>query len=349
MKNKSLESVPCKKKVFFFLIFSICYFFSFYVYAASFEDIRKRGYVKCGISYKIPGFEVFTSKGTYEGFDTDICRALAVSLFGTKERLEFIEVTPDSQYESLKEEKVDILITVTPEDFETDVLTGIEFTPPLFFDSWGFLVKQKSFIQHVDNINNVKVCLVNRPLYQKNISAFFKERNFRLQLVKSNSLRMASLAFEKGECDAFFGQRVHLLAFAAIQKEIEEKYRFIEIPKTKVVLASAVDQKDVYWLEFVRWVINFLISAEEVGISQDNIQKLLKDQSPILEEYVKEAEVVAKAMHLARDWAIQVIINVGNYGDIFQRNFKFLYSKKFERGLNNLWKEGGLIYSPSLK
>lgn len=310
-----------------------------------FERVKKAGLVKCGISYKIPGFASYTSKGDLKGFDADLCKAVAITVFGDSKRVQFIEIFPSEEYDALTQGKIDLLATSTPNSFQSDVLKHIEFSPPVFFDVQGFLVIKSMRINTLEDLRGVRVCVPNVRGQLLNLDGYFKNKGFSYVPVVAPTLREASKRYLDGKCEAFFGEKSQLLAFLTLIGSQAQKSMFYQIPGSKVVLSPAVAQGDPSWLEIVRWTMNVLIYAEELGINSKNIKELETFRNPLFSELKKNTEGTAAALGVSSEWVTNLIETIGNYGEIYERNFGYLEPLGLVRGLNKLWRDGGLIYS----
>ena len=310
-----------------------------------FDRVKKAGLVKCGISYKIPGFASYDAKGDLQGFDVDLCKAVATTVFGDPKRVQFIEVLPSRQYDALTKGKIDLLATSTPNSFRNDVVKHIEFAPPVFFDKQGFLVSKSVGIKTIEDFKGVRVCVPNTQEKLKQLDDFFKNRDALYMPIVESTLREASKSYLDGKCEAFFGEKCQLLAFLALMGAQAQKSEFYQIPGLKVILSPAVAEGDSSWLEIVSWTMNLLIFAEELGINSKNIKSLETFQNPLFSELMRNTQGTSTALNVAPAWVINLIETIGNYGEIYARNFGYLEPLGLTRELNKLWLNGGLIYS----
>lgn len=310
-----------------------------------FDRVKKAGFVKCGISYKIPGFASYDAQENLQGFDVDLCKAVAITIFGDQNRVQFIEVLPSRQYDALKKGEIDLLATSTSNMFQSDTLKHIEFSSPVFFDTEGFLVSKSLGTKTVEDIKDVRVCVPNIPEKRAHLDDFFKKKGITYLPIVKPTLRDSSKSYLDGNCEVFFGESSQLLAFLTLIGSQAQNSKFYRIPGSKIILSAAVAEGDQSWLEIVRWTINLLIFAEELGINSKNIKQLEKFKNSLFTELMERTQGTGKALGVSPLWVTNLIEIVGNYGEIYARNFGYMEPLGLVRGLNKLWFNGGLIYS----
>lgn len=307
------------------------------------NNIKKRGYLKCGVSEGLVGFSIINDDGTWSGFDVDICRAIGAAIFNDDVHVRYIPLSATDRFVALQTGEVDVLSRNTTWTLTRDVEQGMIFTTTVFYDGQGFLVRKSSGITSTDQLNNVTICCNSGTTSELNVTDFFNEHNFRYQILTFPEDPEAVAAYDSGRCDVYTADRS---ALAAQRLRMRKPDDHILLPETisKEPLAPAVRKDDSAWEDLVRWVIFGLMNAEENGISQENLDQQLQSNIGAVRRLLGVSVNLGRYLGLKHDFLYQALKVTGNYGEIYERNVGEISKLKLPRGLNNQWNNGGIIY-----
>lgn len=309
-------------------------------------EIRSRGKLLCGINPDLLGFSKQTEAGTWVGLDADFCRAVAAAVFGDASKVEFITVDTASRFDALKSGKIDLLARNTTWTMDRDVALGLEFAGILYIDGQGFMTSDERGLVSAQQLAGLKVCVESGTTSEANAAYYFKSHDSSAELKSFPSRPAMMEAYGKGECDAVSGDRTSLFAQRAGLAEPEQNAVLPEVI-SKEPLGPVVLQEDREWIETVRWTLAGLINAEEVGLTKElaaGDAPLEGDQARLVEGAGKNGE----ALGLAPTWLRDVVKSVGNYGEMFEADLGKGSPLGMERGINALWKRGGVLYAPPM-
>ncbi|MBF13031.1 MAG: amino acid ABC transporter substrate-binding protein [Legionellales bacterium] len=310
------------------------------------DAIHERAYLRCGVSTGFTGFSSIDEHGQWIGFDVDFCRALSAALFNDPSRVEFVPLTNKDRFLSLNKGHIDVLSRVTSWNFKRDTSLGVVFSAISFYDGQSVMVDAASNIQTLADLDQKSVCLITGSTTERNLFERVDQMGLSIEPVIFTTASAMMRAYQLNRCDAITTDRVSL---EIIQQEIttpDRQHRVLDEYIAKEPLAVAVGRQDMDWLLLTRWVMYVMIIAEEWGINQMNVNEWFdSDALPNSQRRFLNGGGYheLQAMGLKPGWVKQVIELVGNYSDVFQRNFKPLGIK---RDLNRLWVDGGLLYAP---
>lgn len=309
--------------------------------------IKTRAKVRCGVSDGVPGFSVKDADGRWSGMDVDFCRALASAVLGDSGKVEFISLAAAARFPSLKSGDIDVLVRNTTWTLEREATLEVIFTGVIYYDGQGFLVSAKSGVHDISQLNGTPICVVKGTTHETNLAKDFRARNFDCQPIVVETQEKAAEALFSGRCRAFTSERPQLTAMRLIAPGGPEEYAILSDQISKEPLGPVVRRGDDEWFTVVRWVLFALIRAEEAGITQSNVRSMLEDKTdPATQRWLEQDAIISRALTVPVGWTARAVESVGNYGEMFDRNFGSKSSLKLERGLNNLWNRGGLMYSP---
>ncbi len=317
-------------------------------FANTIDSIKNRGYLNCGVSEGLNGFSVPNARGEWSGFDVDICKAVAAAIFSDTSKIKYFPTSLKNRFDFLSERKIDLLSRNTSRNFSREVTYNVEFAPVVYFDTQGVLVKKNSGIGKVSDLDNKKICVKNNTTTQENLIDYFKLHKLRLRQVRFDNNDQLFLAFMKKRCVAVTSDITTLISERNKFKSANS-YKILKKRIEKEPLAPVVLAGDKKWKDLVSWTIYSLIWAEELGINSSNITSMKKSSDPRVQRFFGASFNFEKILGVSNNWTGEVISKVGNYAEIFERNLGKKSSLKLERGLNSLWKDGGLLYSPPMK
>jgi len=311
------------------------------------DEIVRKGVLHCGVSTVFPGFSNPDEKGNWTGLNVDICRAVAAAVLGNASKVKFIPLTDKEGYTSLLSGDIDILMSNTSWTYTRDTALGVSFVGISYFDGQGFLVAKKSKIKAIQDMNDATVCVRAGTLDASSLALFYKQHLMEYKTFVVDSMDEAVKGFERGNCSVITGAQSQLYGIRLKLGKPESAAIFPNIIN-KEPLGPIVRQGDDGWFNIVKWTLYAMIDAEELGITSKNIEAMKKSKDPDILSFVGKAGAKGISLGLHDDWAFQIVKQVGNYGESYARNIGQFSPLKADRGLNTLWKKGGLLYAPPL-
>lgn len=314
------------------------------------DAIKKRGHLVCGVTTGLPGFAM-NKKGKWEGLDVDVCRAVASAVFGDGNKAKFVPLSAQQRFTAIQSGEVDVLTRNTTWTLGRDSSLGLNFAPTNYYDGQGFMVKTNPKIKNIFSFKGGKptVCVQQGTTTEQNLADFFRANKMTFKPVVMESLDELFKAFISGRCDIYTTDASGL---AAERTKVKDPSSLTILPDiiSKEPLAPAVRHGDDEWFDIVKWSVYALVAAEEFGISQGNVDSILKSsKDPKVKRFLGKTAGNGKALGLSDDWAYKIIKNVGNYGESFERHVGEKTPLGLPRGLNALWTKGGLQYSPPFR
>jgi general L-amino acid transport system substrate-binding protein len=311
------------------------------------ETVRANGVVRCGVGEGLPGISRKDEAGHWQGFDIDFCRAVAAAALGQADKVAFVPVTSANRFPVLLSGKIDLLMRSTTYTFDREAAIGVQFAGIIYYDGQGFLVPKKSGMRHLADLNGATICLGKRTTHVGSLAEYFGQRGWTYKPLALETLPEMMAAFFGGQCQALTSDRSQLAAIRMMAPGGPQEYDLLPEIISKEPLGPVVQRGNEKWLTLVKWVLLALIEAEERGVTQANVNTLFTTSTdPGLRNFLASDGLPEKALGISPGWVVRVIEAVGNYGEIFERNLGSQSALKLERGLNRLWTQGGLMYSP---
>lgn len=316
---------------------------------ATLDAVKKKGFVQCGISDGLPGFSYADAKGKYVGLDVDVCRAVAAAVFGDAEKVKYSPLTAKERFTALQSGEVDILSRNTTWTSSRDAAMGLNFTGVTYYDGQGFLVNKKLGVASARELDGATVCIQAGTTTELNLADYFRAHNLKFTPITYDTSDESAKSLESGRCDVLTSDQSQLYA-QRIKLAAPDDYVVLPEVISKEPLGPAVRQGDEEWFDVVRWTLYAQLNAEELGVSSANVEELAKStKNPDIARLLGAEGEYGKDLKLNKDWAVQIVKQVGNYGEIFERNVGAGSQLKIERGLNALWNKGGLQYAPPVR
>jgi general L-amino acid transport system substrate-binding protein len=309
------------------------------------NKIKQAGAVVCGVNTGLAGFGQPDSQGRYSGFDIDICKAIAAAVFGDPEKVKYVPLTAQQRFTALQSGEVDVLSRNTTYTLQRDAELGLNFAPVVFYDGQGFMVSTKLGVKSAKELNGATVCVQPGTTTELNLADYFRANNMQFKPLVIEKLDEVVSAYLSGRCDVFTTDRSGLAGVRIGRTPNPDEQVILPETISKEPLAPAVRQGDDQWADIVRWVVYALIEAEEKGITAQNVDEKAKSEDPDVKRMLGATPGMGKALGLDEKWAYNAIKAVGNYGQIFERNVGDKSPLKLNRGLNDLWTRGGLMYA----
>jgi general L-amino acid transport system substrate-binding protein len=311
------------------------------------NDVKKAGYIKCGVSTGIPGFSNPDRQGNWSGLDVDICRALAAAVLGSADKVRYIPLTPKDRFNALQSAEIDVLSRVTTWTHSRDTTLDIIFAGVSFYDGQGFMVSSESGIKSPAELKGAAICVQSGTTSAQNLADYFREIELSYQPVTFSSSDQAFNAFKAGGCNAVTADLSQLYA-QRTKLDDPASASILAAVISKEPLGPAVRQDDMQWYNIVKWTLFTLVNAEELGVNSTNVDELKKSKKPVIQRMLGVNSDTGAPMGLEADWAYRLIKQVGNYQEIFDRNVGKDSKLNIDRGLNSLWNKGGILFAPPL-
>ncbi len=313
--------------------------------APTLDGVRRKGFVQCGVSTGIAGFSTADAQGQWRGLDVDVCRAIAAAVLGDATKVRFTPLTAAQRFTALQTGEIDVLSRNTTITFQRDIQLGIEFPATNWYDGSGFLVRKALGAKSVKDLDGATICMTPGTTNELDVADYFRKNKLTFTPVVIERLEEATNAYFAGRCDAFAQDQSSLAAVRERAPSPAEHVLLSEVI-SKAPFGPGVMANDMRWVEVVRWSVFAMIDAEELGLSSTTIEQALASDDPDVQRFVGKTDGLGAMLGLDADWAVQIVRQVGNYAESFDRNIKPL---GIERGINRLWKDGGILYVPALR
>ena len=312
------------------------------------EEVEKRGYLRCGVSTLTPGFSSLDADGRWTGLDVDICRAVAAAVLGDANKVEYLPLAENEAFTALLSEEVDLLSRHSTWTFARDSGLAVHFAGISYYDGQGFLVASKLAARRALDLKKVRICSPVGAASEQNLIDYLASNQIEYQLVPYDTLDLAVKGFEGDGCEVLSMQQSQLYG---LRLGLANPERAAILPDliSKEPLGPVVRQGDDAWLNIVKWSLYAMINGEESGLSSQQVDKAKSSSRLDVRRRCGLEGPGCKGLGMKDDWAWQVIRQVGNYGEVFDRNFGPNSAVKVDRGLNNLWSKGGLQYAPPFR
>src|SRR5436309_12888346 len=319
---------------------------------ATLDKVKQAGQISCGVGTGIAGFGAPDSQGRWAGFNIDICRALSAAIFGAADKVKYVPLTAQQRFTALQSGEVDLLSNNTTDTLQRDTALGLNFAPVVFYDGQGFLVNKKLGVKSAKELNGATVCVAPGTTTELNLADYFRGTKMSFKPVVIEKVEEIRAAFFSGRCDVYTTDASGLYATRAANVPPPAKPDdFVILPEiiSKEPLAPAVRHGDNQFADIVRWTQYAMIEAEEYGINSKNVDEMLKSDNPSIKRILGVTPGMGKALGVDEKWVYNIIKQVGNYGESYERNVGQGSILKIDRGLNKLWTQGGLQYAPPIR
>ena len=310
------------------------------------ENVRGRGYLQCGVNTGLAGFSQPDSKGVWRGLDVDLCRGVAAAVFGDATRVRYTPLTSQQRFTALQSGEIDLLARNTTWSITRDTGLGLNFVGVNYYDGQGFIVPKKLNVKSAKELNGATICVQPGTTNELNLADYFRAHKMKFKPVVIEKLEEVLNAYFAGRCDVYTTDVSGLVAIRASRTPNPADHVILPDIISKEPLGPAVRHGDDRWFDIVKWSLYAMIEAEELGLTSKTVDQHLKSASPSIQRFVGAIGDIGKGLGLGNRWAYNIVKQVGNYGESFDRNLAPL---GFERGLNRLWNQGGLIYAPPIR
>ena len=315
----------------------------------TFQQVVDRGVLRCAGNQSVPGFGYINpDTNEFEGFDIDFCKAVAAAVLGDANAIEVRPTTANERFPVLQAGEVDVLFRNTTWTISRDTSLGLEFGPTTFYDGQGMMVRAADGITTLEDLDGGTICVQSGTTTEKNLADVFRARGIDFTPLVFDGADPTREAYEQGQCDGFTTDKSGLVSQLVLLSD-PAAHVILEETMSKEPLAPAVRHGDNNWYDIVKWTVFCTINAEELGIASDNVDTFLGGEDPVIQNLMGETGDLGLALGLSADFCYQVIAQVGNYGEIYNRNLGPDTPFNVPRGLNDLYTNGGLLYSPPFR
>jgi len=311
----------------------------------TFDAVKARGKVICGTSTGVSGFSAPDSQGKWSGIDVDVCRAVAAAMFGDASKFEVVALTPVQRFTALQSGEIDVLTRNTTLTLQRDTSLGLNAVAVNFYDGQGFMVPVKLGVKSAKELNGATVCVQPGTTTELNLADYFRANNLQFKPVVIEKQDEVVGAYVSGRCDVLTTDRSQLASVRATQTPKPEDHMLLPEVISKEPLGPMVRHGDDQWMDVVRWSLFAMIEGEEYGITSKNVDDMLKSNDPNVKRILGATPGMGKALGVDEKWAYTIIKQVGNYGESFERNVGKGSALKLDRGPNEQWTKGGLLYA----
>ena len=309
--------------------------------------VKERGRVVCGVNANLPGFATANSLGEYSGLDIDLCRAISAAIFGDAEKTEYIPTSATDRFDALIAEEFDVLSRNTTWTLERNSSFG-NFAGVNYYDGQGFMVWKRTGIRSALELDNISICVTRGTTTELNASDYFTINEIRYAPEFYDDSSTAIAAYAAGDCDALTTDG-SALAATRISQPDPDAHRILADIISKEPLGPMVRVNDTGWENVVRWSLNCMINAEEIGIRSDNVDSIDENDLPSAQRLAGLIGDFGTKLGLDNSWCANIIRTVGNYGESYDRNVGANSPLGLQRGVNSLWTDGGLLYAPPIR
>ncbi len=313
------------------------------------DAIKARGQLVCGVNTGLAGFSAADSAGNWTGLDVDICKAIAASILGDANKVKWVPLTAQQRFTALQSGEVDILSRNTTWTLTRDASLGMNFTGVTYYDGQGFMVPAKGKIKNAKQLKGATVCVQSGTTTEKNLTDFSRAYKLDIKPVVFEKLEAANGAYFAGRCQAYTTDASGLASIRNKEAKVPADHLILPDLISKEPLGPAVRRGDDEFFAIAKWVVYALVEAEEYDINSAKVDAMKTSADPVVQRILGVSEDTGKLLGLDKEWAYRAIKQVGNYGEIFERNVGPKSALGLPRGLNNLWSKGGLQYAPPVR
>jgi len=319
--------------------------FSASAQADTLADVKKAGILKCGVSTGLGGFSAADDKGNWKGLDVDVCRAVAAAVLGDASKVKYNPLTAKERFTALQSGEIDMLSRNTTWTLTRDASLGLNFAGVNYYDGQGFMVTKALGVDSALKLDGAAVCIQAGTTTELNLADYFKANKMKYKAITFDTSDQTIKGFESGRCDMLTSDQSQLYS---LRIKLAKPETAIVLPEviSKEPLGPVVRQGDDKWFNIVKWSLNVMINAEEMGLTSENVDKMKDSKDPAIGRMMGGQ---GEKLGLDDNWSYNIIKQVGNYSESFERNVGSGSPLKIGRGLNALWSKGGIMYAPPIR
>lgn len=316
--------------------------------AGTLDDVKAKGFVQCGVSQGLPGFSNPDSSGNWSGLDVDLCRGVATAIFGDPSKVKYTPLSSKERFTALQSGEIDMLSRNTTWTATRDTSLGLNFAGVNYYDGQGFMVRKSLGVKSALELSGASICTNTGTTTELNVADYFVSNKLEYELVAFEKADEVVAAYDSGRCDVYTTDQSGLYAQ---RNKLTNPGEHVVLPEiiSKEPLGPVVRQGDDGWFNLVKWTHNCMVNAEELGVTSANVEDMKKSENPGILRLVGAKGSFGENMGVSNSWCADIVKNVGNYGESFERNVGPNTPLKISRGLNDLWSRGGLQYAPPIR
>lgn len=338
-----------KKQLFTFAVAAAMAATSSIAFGQTLDEVKERGYLQCGVTEGLPGFSFPDEDNNWSGLEVDYCRALAAAIFDDPDAVRYTPLPTNTRFETLSNGNIDVLSRTTTWTMSRDTDLGLSFVGTMFYDGQGFMVPTELGLESALEMSGAAICVQSGTTTELNMADYFASNDMDLSNAVVYVTRDETLqAYLDGRCDVYTTDSSGL---AGDRTQFPDPSAHEILPEliSKEPLGPVVRSGDVQWFNIAKWVYFALVNAEELGVTQANVDEMLGSDNPEIKRLLGVEGDFGAPIGLTTDWAYRIIKNVGNYGEIYAANVGPDTPLGLERGLNALWTDGGIMYAPPIR
>jgi len=312
------------------------------------DAVKKKGFIQAGVNGGVFGFGMPDEKGVWKGLDVDTAKAVAAAIFGDASKVKYTPLTAQQRFTALQSGEIDVLTRNATRTLSRETQLGLNFVTVNYYDGQGFMVPKKLGVKSAKELGGATVCVLPGTTTEQNAADYFRSNSMDWKPVVIESTSELAKTFFAGRCDVLTSDASQLAGTRAVAPNPKD-YAILPEIISKEPLAPAVRHGDDQFRDIVDFAVLAMINAEELGINSQNVDEMMKSKDPMVQRFLGVIEGNGASLGLDEKWAYNIIKQVGNYGEVFERNVGVNTTLGIERGLNALWTNGGLMYSPPFK
>jgi general L-amino acid transport system substrate-binding protein len=316
--------------------------------AATLDDVKAKGFVQCGVSQGLPGFSNPDSAGNWTGIDVDLCRGVAAAVFGDATKVKYTPLSAKERFTALQSGEIDVLSRNTTWTATRDTTLGLNFAGVNYYDGQGFMVRKDLGVKSALELSGASVCTNTGTTTELNVADYFTTNKLEYEIVAFEKADEVVAAYDAGRCDVYTTDQSGLYAQ---RLKLTNPADHVVLPEiiSKEPLGPVVRQGDDQWFNLVKWTHFAMVNAEELGITSENAEAMKSSDNPAIKRVLGTEGEFGAALGVGNDWAFNIISQVGNYAESFNRNVGPDTPLAISRGTNDLWSKGGLQYAPPIR
>ena len=316
--------------------------------ATTLESVEDQGHLQCGVSTGLPGFSQPDQDGKWTGIDVDTCRGIAAAIFGDGDKVQFTPLTAKERFTALQSGEVDVLVRNTTWTLTRDTSLGLNFAGVNYYDGQGFLVREAINVESAEQLDGATICIQSGTTTELNLADYFRANGMEYDALVFDTSDQTVQGFAANRCDVLTSDRSQL---AALRTKLTDPSSAVILPETisKEPLGPVVRQGDDGWFNIVKWSLFTQVNAEELGITSDNVDDMMDSDDPSVARLLGSSGDMGAKLGLSDEFGADIIREVGNYAEMFDRNVGPDTAVGLNRGVNALWTDGGVMYAPPLR
>jgi general L-amino acid transport system substrate-binding protein len=312
------------------------------------DAVKAKGFIQCGVTAGVPGFSAPDANNVWTGLEVDFCRAMSAAIFNNPDNVRYTSLTSQERFTALSAGEIDVLSRTTTWTMSRDTQLGIKFVGTMFYDGQGFMVRVADGIKSALELSGAAICIESGTTTELNAADYFAANNLEFNTVVFVDQNEVVKAYEDGRCDVY---TTDSSALAAERSKLANPADHVILPEiiSKEPLGPVVRQGDETWFNIARWTYYALLEAEELGVTQANVDEMLGSDNPSIKRLLGVEGDFGTPMGLNKDWAYQIIKHIGNYSESYEKHVGPNTPIGLARGLNALWRDGGIQYAPPIR